>query len=56
VQLAFLSYIDYQIHVFGVWFLLCSHWPSLISSGMTTSSPYNNLKGVKFVALDVVVL
>jgi hypothetical protein len=25
VQLAFLSYIDYQIHVFGVWFLLCSH-------------------------------
>jgi hypothetical protein len=30
--------------------------PNLISSGMTSSSQYSNQNGVKFVALDVVVL
>jgi hypothetical protein len=39
----------------------CGSWsvlndPNLTSSGMTASSPYSNLKGVKFVALEVVVL
>jgi hypothetical protein len=41
--------------------LFCGSWaalndPNLTSSGITASSPYNNLKGVKFVAFQVDVL